>query len=232
LTSIADLASPILAFIWEQRVLLGAVGAVVALLGAVVAWRRGWLRVARRHPLRTGALVVAGFAVALPVGWYLISPLFIRTELVEEPVPGVVVGGASPTPAPDMTLAPDSGSPMPGAGSPSPDVPALASRRGQFVGADDFHFGRGTVLLAETAPGEWAIRFEGFSVRNGPDLFVYVSPDPAGYAVGAVEIARLRATDGSFNTPVPAGLDLSNAGSILIWCKQFSTLFAVATLEP
>jgi hypothetical protein len=114
--------------------------------------------------------------------------------------------------------------------SPVPWTPA-ATRTGTFQGTDEFHFGRGTASLIETAPGEWTIRFEDFSVRNGPDLFVYLSPDPDGYADGAIEVARLRATDGSYNTPVPAGTDVSGVRSVLIWCKQFSHLFAVATLD-
>ena len=74
------------------------------------------------------------------------------------------------------------------------------------------------------------MRFDDFAVRNGPDLFVYLSPDPDGYVDGAIEVARLKADRGSFNTPVPTGTDLSDVRSVLIWCKQFSHLFAVATL--
>ena len=48
------------------------------------------------------------------------------------------------------------------------------THRGMFEGADDFHFGRGDALLIETAPGAYTLRFENFSVRNGPDLFVYL----------------------------------------------------------
>jgi hypothetical protein len=100
-----------------------------------------------------------------------------------------------------------------------------------FSGADEFHFGRGTARLIETEPGRYVLRFEDFSVRNGPDLFVYLSPDPAGYADDAVELGRLRATDGSFNTAVPDGIDVTTARSVVIWCREFAVLFAVAPLE-
>ena len=77
---------------------------------------------------------------------------------------------------------------------------AQSIRSGTFAGADDFHFGSGNgASCIETAPGTWIVRFEDFSVRNGPDLFVYLSPDPDGYADGAVELGTLKATDGSFN---------------------------------
>ena len=74
------------------------------------------------------------------------------------------------------------------------------------------------------------MRFEEFSVRNGPDLFVYLSPDPAGYADGVVELGALKATDGTYNMEVPAGTDVSGLHSVVIWCKQFAVQFAVAPL--
>ena len=112
----------------------------------------------------------------------------------------------------------------------APWVPA-APREGTFSGTDDFHFGRGTATLRETAPGEWTIRLDDFSVRNGPDLYVYLSPARKTYMDGAIEVAKLKATDGSFNVRLPAGTDPAGALSVLIWCKQFSHLFAYATLE-
>jgi hypothetical protein len=125
------------------------------------------------------------------------------------------------------------GSPDPGIGQPGISAPPnlAAVRSGSFRGADDFHFGSGEAHLIETAPGEWVVRFEDFSVRNGPDLFVYLSPDPDGYAKGVIELDRLKATDGSFNTKVPAGSDVSEMRSVVIWCKQFGVQFAVAKLR-
>ena len=82
----------------------------------------------------------------------------------------------------------------------------------------------------ETAPGRYTLRFEEFSVRNGPDLYVYLSPDAAGYADGALELGTLKATDGAFGYELPEGTDPSDFGSAVIWCKQFAVLFAVAPL--
>jgi hypothetical protein len=217
----------ILAAIYEHRVLVATASGAFMLAAAFAAWRAGWLAALRRRPRLAGTLVVAALVVGLPVTWYLASPLLIRTELVEPPI---AVVSATPAPAsqPDPSSALDPASPAP---STSSSEPPAAARSGAFEGADDFHFGRGTATLLETAPGEWALRFEDFSVRNGPDLFVYLSPDEDGYADGALEVAVLKATDGSFNVPLPAGADPDEYRSVLIWCKQFSTLFAVATLE-
>ena len=111
--------------------------------------------------------------------------------------------------------------------TPTPFTPATVAT-GEFSGTDDFHYGSGTASIIETAPGVHILRLEDFSVRNGPDLFVYLSPDADGYVDTALELGRLKATDGSFNYELPPGTDPSAFASALIWCKQFSHLFAVA----
>jgi Electron transfer DM13 len=240
---IGDLGSAILGTAYELRIPLAIAAVALAVVLLLVARRLGLASVARRHPIASAAGVAVIALVAVPVGWYLVSPIFIRTELREAPIaaaadPSPTAPPAKPaptptptppedaTPGPTATLRPTA-TPVP---TPTPWAPAPA-RSGRFVGTDDFHFGRGTAILSETAPGEWVVRFEDFSVRNGPDLFVYLSPDPDGYAKGAIEVARLKATDGSFNTRVPGGTDVSGVRSVLIWCKQFSHLFAVAALD-
>ena len=75
------------------------------------------------------------------------------------------------------------------------------------------------------------MRFEDFSVRNGPDLFVYLSPDPNGYADGAINLGELKATDGAFNYAIPPDIDIAQFRSAIVWCKQFSVEFASAPLD-
>ncbi len=201
------------------------VGLVVLIL---VARRRGWVGMVRRHPGRAALLAVALLVVGLPVGWYLGSPLIIRTSLAE-PAPSVTTDPSSSLaigPAPTASAAPAETTAKPALTSP----PLAAVRTGTFKGADDFHFGSGTARLIEAQPDVWIVRFEEFSVRNGPDLYVYLSPDPRGFADGAVELGRLKATDGAFNTEVPPGTKVADLRSVVIWCKQFGVLFAVAAL--
>jgi Electron transfer DM13 len=204
------------------------VGAVVLV---IVARHRGWFAAARRHPGRTGVALAVVLLVGGPVAWYLGSPLFIRTALVEpEPTVGAPI---APVPSAAPAAPASSSSPSPSALAPSPTAagPTLTPpRTGQFTGADDFHFGSGTASLIETAPGQWTVRFEDFSVRNGPDLYVYLSPDASGYSKQALELGTLKATDGSFNYEVPAGTDVAGLKSVVIWCKQFAVQFAVAPL--
>ena len=238
MTFIGDLGSAILGTAYALRVPL-AIGAIVAVVVlAVVARRRGWAAVARRHPRASAGLLAIALVVGVPVTWYLVSPVFLSTELQEAPV----VAAADPSPAttaqpssppaatPVLAASATPGSTASPPPTPEPWTPA-PPRRGEFAGTDDFHFGRGTATLREVAPGEWVVRFDDFAVRNGPDLYVYLSPDPDGYTDGAIEVARLRADRGSYNTPVPPGTDVSGVRSVLIWCKQFSHLFAVATLD-
>jgi len=103
---------------------------------------------------------------------------------------------------------------------------------GEFSGADEFHFGSGRASIVRTDDGRLVLRFAAFSVRNGPDLFVYVSPDPEGYARGAVELGTLKATDGAFEYDLPPGSDVAAIRSVVIWCRAFEVQFAVAPLSP
>ncbi len=160
--------------------------------------------------MASGLAAVAALVVFAPVAWYLLSPIWIRTELVEPPVAAAEPSAPPATPAP--TAVPAVSAQPSAAAEPTPEPEptptpwaAAAPRSGEFHGTDDFHFGRGTATLIETAPGEWTIRLDDFSVRNGPDLYVYLSPSKRDYADGALEVAKLKATDGSFNVRLPDG---------------------------
>jgi hypothetical protein len=218
--------------LYPYRIPIAIAGIAVASLLAIAAVRGRWDLVARRHPRGTTALLVPVLVIGLPLGWYLGSPLFLSTT-VDEPPP-VVAGPVDPSPDPSpiaSPLDPAAG----GTAAPSPTGPSTAapllSLAGEFSGADEFHFGRGTALLIETSPGSYTVRLEGFEVRNGPDLFVYLSPSAEGYTDGAIELAALKADRGNQNYEVPAGTSIEDVRSIVIWCKQFAVLFATAPLS-
>jgi hypothetical protein len=227
--SIGDLANDVARALYEWRVAVAAFTAVAVVALAWVARRRGWIATARRHPMRTAGAVAVALAVILPVTWYLASPLFIRTSLVEAaPTPAITPApSAAPTIAP--TAPPPSASPTPSA-TPTPFA-ARTVTSGDFQGTDDFHFGRGTASIIEIAPGRYHLRLEDFSVRNGPDLYVVLSPEPDAYHDESLELGVLKATDGAFGYDLPAGADPDIYRSALIWCKQFSHLFAFATFD-
>ena len=223
-----DLARIFFDFLYDQRVPIAILSVVAVVVAAVVAWRLGWFAAARRHPGRTGVVVAIAAAVGLPLMWYLASPIWIRTSLVEAgptAAPQTAAPSTSAAPSAPATTVPTA-SPTPDP-TPTPFAPVTVAS-GEFSGTDEFHFGNGTASLIEVEPGRFHLRLEDFSVRNGPDLFVYLSTDAGDYADDALELGRLKASDGSFGYDVPAGTDVSRFRSAIIWCKQFSHLFAVA----
>ena len=227
---LGDLERAFATSLYPLRVPIAIGLAVAFVVLVVIARRRGWFAAAKRHPGRTSVVALVVLAVGLPTAWYLGSPLFIRTAL-DEPLP-TIVPSVDGTPDPSPTTSPPALTAAPIVTPEATPAPTLQPpRTGAFQGADEFHFGRGTASLIETAPGTWILRFDEFSVRNGPDLYVYLSPSPDGYVKGAIEIGTLKATDGAFNYEIPAGTDLSSVRSVIVWCKQFAVQFAVATLS-
>ena len=189
---------------WRFAIAAIVIGAGLSL--AFLAARRGWLAAARRHPGRTGALVAAVLVVLTPAAWYLGSPLFVRTELQEAPPQAVI---ASPVPSAEETATAPPAASAPASVPPATPAPtptaAPVVRSGSFVGADDFHFGRGRATLTEAPDGRHTLRFDGFSVRNGPDLFVYLSPNSEGYAKGAIELDACGRRTGASTHRFPPG---------------------------
>jgi Electron transfer DM13 len=204
--------------------LILAVAAVV-----YVAYRMGLHQTMLRHKMATTLIGVPMIVIVVAAGDYFVSPLWERSHL-EEASPLVAADVASPdntSSAVEPTAAPSE----PATGGSSASFEAMVVQSGEFSGSDDFHFGRGDAQLIETAPGTYVLRFENFSVRNGPDLYVYLSEDPSGKSVDeALNLGPLKATDGAFNYELPDGVDISNVKSAVVWCRQFSVLFAHAEL--
>lgn len=215
-------------------------GLVLATLTLVAGGARlGWHRAVRGHPALAGVVAAVMLVAGVPAGYYTLSPLWTRSALVEVS-PVATLQQAQP---PTLAAEPATGAALPMATAaeatnaapaeppaPPPFMPYV-TRQGEFRGADDFHFGRGQALIIETEPGRFVLRLEQFSVRNGPDLFVYLAPTESGIA-GAVNLGRLKATDGAFHYEIPTGTELDAVRSALVWCRRFGVLFASAPLAP
>jgi hypothetical protein len=197
---------------------------IAAVVGAgYVAHRRGVHHALLRHRLATTLIGVPALLVALLLGDYLISPLWERSHLQEASPLAVAEAGGNGSAAGGASSAGGSGS--------ASAFEAKVVQTGEIMGADDFHFGRGKALLIQTGPNSYTLRFENFSVRNGPDLFVYLSEDPSGKRVTeTLNLGALKATDGAFNYEIPATIDVSKVKSAVVWCRQFAVLFAHAEL--
>jgi hypothetical protein len=232
---LGELGSAFFGALYDYRIPIFVASLAAVILLAVVARRRGWVDAARRHPRGAALGLVLAAMVGLPIAWYMASPL-VLSSTIDEPPPAVAAAPRG-TPVPSSPSVSPSPVRSPSAAAvesppPTPAAPSLIARSGPFHGSDDFHFGRGTARLIETAPGSFVVRLEDFAVRNGPDLYVYLSPSADGYAKGAIELGRLKADTGNQNYPVPDGAidDPAKVASVVIWCKQFSHLFATAPL--
>ena len=96
------------------------------------------------------------------------------------------------------------------------------------------HHTSGTVEIVDTDAGR-VVRIVGLDTSNGPDLYVYLSPNPAdgpepAFDDGHLDLGRLRGNRGDANYAVPAGVDLAAFRSVVIWCDRFDSAFGAADL--
>ena len=113
--------------------------------------------------------------------------------------------------------------------------PLIAS--GDFIHAnpsDPVHWGKGKVSIYA---GMVFLEAD-FEVGPGPAFHVYLVPkstirssaDLKG--VKHVDLGGLRAFKGSQRYAIPAGVNLSDYSSLIIWCEAFSVLISPADLKP
>ncbi len=184
---------------------------------------------------------------------YLVSPLFISTE-INEPLPKII----KPTVtfeefskmsederieiAKNMTneqenqmlvqyaelwnntrLDEDMNINTLGTSNPSTETATL-------VGVNDgIHNAEGQAKIIPISNDDSILRFENLKVTNGPDLYVYLSTDKA--ASEFVSLGKLKANNGNQNYNIPSDTDLSKYNTVLIWCKAFLVLFGSAELK-
>jgi hypothetical protein len=106
---------------------------------------------------------------------------------------------------------------------------------GTFIHAnpsDPIHYGKGKVSVYERT----VFLESDFEVGPGPAFHVYLVPKASVRAAADVtdqmyvDLGGLRAFKGSQRYPIPAGLDLKNYPSVVIWCERFSVLISPADL--
>jgi hypothetical protein len=106
---------------------------------------------------------------------------------------------------------------------------------GTFIHAnpnDPIHWGKGSASVRADS----VFLGEDFEVGPGPKFHVYLVPKPQIRASGDVtgqsfvDLGRLRSFKGSQRYAIPAGVDLANYQSVIIWCERFSVLISPADL--
>ena len=100
--------------------------------------------------------------------------------------------------------------------------------------ADPIHYGQGKVTVYD----DLVHLGDDFEVGPGPAFHVYLVPSAEVRGAADVEnsmyidLGRLRAFKGGQNYDIPAGIDLADYGSVVIWCERFGVLISPATLQP
>jgi hypothetical protein len=152
-------------------------------------------------------------------------------ETVAEPLPAEAPT-ALPTGIPTETVTETS---IATAAEPtSTNVPKVIGQ-GHFQDGDSFHKGSGSATLYAGPNGGYLLRFEDFIVTNGPDLHVLLSTNPLPThhdSLGTyLDLGQLKGNIGSQNYTLPAGSDVGQFKSVVIYCLPFQVIFATATLE-
>ena len=202
-------------------------------------------------------VVIIIAAIAIPVGIYTVSPLFINTT-VNEPLPTtssltdlqkfqefmstnneeqrVEKGQQMTTEEKNALLrgaAQTNGNTINQTMTEATTLGGGASSLaiGRFIGVNDgIHNAEGLAKVIRLDNVSTILRLENFKATNGPDLYVYLATDNS--ASDFVNLGRLKGNIGNQNYDIPEGTDLSRYDAVLIWCKAFSVLFGGAKLEP
>ncbi len=174
------------------------------------------------------ALGVVVLVDIIAFGWWTLSPLFID-RVVDEVLPYETKSPTSGTVS-FSTKKPDT----PTDDTTEQTLGPVVRAEGTFVGADTLHRGSGTARIVDTADGP-ILRLEDFEVTNGPDLYVLLAKSAAPRTHNDfgeyVELAQLKGNIGNQNYLLPADIDADAYGSVVIYCKAFSVVFATAALR-
>jgi hypothetical protein len=108
---------------------------------------------------------------------------------------------------------------------------------GTFIHAnpsDPIHWGKGKVSVYERA----VFLEPDFEVGPGPAFHVYLVPKASIRKSDDVkdtmfvDLGGLRAFKGSQRFAIPAGVNLKDYPSVIVWCERFSVLISPADLTP
>jgi Electron transfer DM13 len=109
-----------------------------------------------------------------------------------------------------------------------------ALSQGSFYNVE--HNGSGKAIVYKLENGALVLRLENLDVLNGPDLHVWLSAATTpkdSVSVGKskyLDLGKLKGNKGNQNYEIPAGTNLSDFKSVVIWCQPFKVNFSSAAL--
>src|SRR5574341_1544410 len=163
------------------------------------------LSTARRPATRRWLVLVVAAIIVLPIAWYLGSPLFLNKSVDEAfPMSGnaALPEGMTRQQAEEEMM--KASKETANANEAMPAAGATAVSRGSFTEVDRVHKAKGTATIYKVG-GSLILRLDPFDSTNGPDLYVYLSPQPMPrsseqvHQGGSLEVARLKGNIGSQN---------------------------------
>ena len=202
-------------------------------------------------------IIILVAAIAIPIGIYTISPLFINTE-INEPLPPLSSESAlvfekfmamtedeKINAAKNMTveeknmimkMVAKQNTTINENMTTTMDISQNTAEEnksllvGDFMGVNDgIHNAEGYVKILTLLDGSQILRLEDFRSTNGPDVHLYLSTDKQ--ASNFIDLGRLKANNGDQNYQIPIDTDFNKYKYVLIWCQPFSVLFGSAQLS-
>ena len=157
--------------------------------------------------------------------------------MMDEPMPAGLAGvavAAMPAATPAATATAAATAAATPAPTPMPETGPAAVAMGMFMDADEFHRGSGSATMFRGPDGNHILRFEDFMVTNGPALSVLISKAEgitSSENLGEyLDLGPLKGNVGNQNYEVPAGTDVSEYKTVVIYCVPFHVVFATAPL--
>jgi hypothetical protein len=119
---------------------------------------------------------------------------------------------------------------------PEMQGPSLV-KSGEFTTIDAVRWARGSVQVYQIADGSWLVRLEGFEVRNGPQLHLFLSANPQPRTPEEVregglgfDWGPLKGTLGNQNFALPSGFNMGAVKSVVIFSIPYQAVFSSAQL--